>query len=196
MAASELFDIRSQLWRDAFAQALPYRDYVATGTATQQEKWHAYRERLSLTSEQRKVAESFSRQLNILVLSGIWCGDCARQGPMLDVIATSNSALNLRFIDNQVMPELRDELRIHGAARVPVVVSLSEDFFEVGRSLDRQIAAYRRKARTELGDACDAGIVPPNGGDLSEELGQWFEHFERQQLLLRLSPFLRKRHND
>jgi hypothetical protein len=27
-------------------------------------------------------------------------------------------------------------------------------------------------------------------------LAQWFEHFERQELLLRLSPFLRKRHND
>jgi hypothetical protein len=79
---------------------------------------------------------------------------------------------------------------------VPVVVSLSEDFFEVGRSIDRQLAAYRRKARTELGDACDAGIVAPAAQELQEELGQWFEHFERQQLLLRLSPFLRKRHND
>lgn len=196
MAASELFDIRSQMWRDAFAQALPYSEYVTSGTPSQQERWHAYREKLSLTPEQQRVAQGFSRELNVLVLSGIWCGDCARQCPMLDVISQSSPVIKVRFIDNQAIPQLRDELRIHGAARVPVVVSLSEDFFEVGRSLDRQLAAYRRKARTELGDACDAGIVAPAAEELREELRQWFEHFERQQILLRVSPFLRKRHND
>ena len=196
MSSPDLYDIRSQLWRDAFSDALPYADYVATGTAAQQEKWHAYRQRFALSDEQRAVASGCVRQLNVLVLSGIWCGDCARQGPMLDVIAESMPTMNLRFIDNQVHPQLRDELRIHGAARVPVVVSLSEDFFEVGRSIDRQLSAYRRKAATELGDACDSGIVPPAAEELREELGQWFESFERQQLLLRLSPFLRRRHND
>lgn len=196
MSTSELYDVRSQLWRDAFSEALSYEDYLATGSAAQQEKWRAYHARYALTHNQRVVAQGFVRQLNVLVLSGIWCGDCARQGPMLDVIAQAAPTLNLRFIDNQVNPKLRDELRIHGAARVPVVVSLSEDFFEVGRSLDRQLSAYRRKARTELGDACDAGIVAPAAEELREELDQWFEHFERQHLLLRLSPFLRKRHND
>jgi len=196
MCSSELFDIRSQLWRDAFAQALTYSDYVATGSPAQQEKWNAYRQKFSLTDQQRVRAEGFTRQLHVLVLSGIWCGDCARQCPMLDTIAEASPMLQVRFIDNQTNPQLRDELRIHGAARVPVVVSLSEDFFEVGRSLDRQLAAYRRKARTELGDACDAGIIAPPSEDLAEELSQWFDHFERQELLLRLSPFLRKRHND
>lgn len=196
MGSSELYDIRSQLWRDAFSTALSYADYLATGTPAQQERWNAYRERYSLTAEQRATAAGFSRELNVLVLSGIWCGDCARQCPMLDAIAEAMPTMNLRFLDNQAHPQLKDELRIHGAARVPVSVSLSEDFFEVGRSIDRQLAAYRRKARTELGDACDAGIVAPATEELREELGQWFDYFERQQLLLRLSPFLRKRHND
>lgn len=196
MGSSELYDIRSQLWRDAFAQALTYSDYLATGTAAQQERWNAYRQKFSLTDRQRATSAGFTRQLNVLVVSGIWCGDCARQGPMIDAISDGAPMLQVRFIDNQTNPQLRDELRIHGAARVPVVVSLSEDFFEVGRSLDRQLAAYRRKARTELGDACDAGIVAPPADDLAEELAQWLEHFERQELLLRLSPFLRKRHND
>ena len=76
------------------------------------------------------------------------------------------------------------------------ILMSSEDFFEVGRFGDRQLAAYRRKARTELGAACDAGIVPPSSDDLGEEVAQWFECFEREELLLRLSPFLRRRHND
>jgi hypothetical protein len=196
MAASELFDVRSSLWREAFARALPYAEYIATGTPAQQDKWRAYGERLSLTDEQRAIAERFKRQLNVLVLSGMWCGDCARQGPMLDLIGSASSVLSIKFIDNQVMPELRDEVRIHGAARVPVAVCVSEDFFEVGRVGDRQLAAYRRKASTELGAACDAGIVAPSPEELAEEVGQWFEHFERLQLLLRVSPFLRRRHND
>lgn len=196
MTAPDLFDIRSQLWRESFSQGLPYREYVATGTPGQQDKWGAYRERFSLTSAQKKVAAEWKRELNILVLSGMWCGDCARQGPMIDVIAAEVPTFKVRFIDNQANPQLRDELRIHGAARVPVAVSLSEDFFEVGRSGDRQLAAYRRKAETELGAACDAGIVPPSSEELAQELQQWFEHFERLQLLLRVSPFLRRRHND
>lgn len=196
MTASDLFDIRSDMWRDAFTRALPYADYVATGTASQRERWQAYREKLNLTQEQRALGSAFARSLNVLVLSGMWCGDCARQGPMLDLIGSTSPQLDIRFIDNQAIPQVRDELRIHGASRVPVVVFLSEDFFEVGRFGDRQLAAYRRKARTELGDACDSGIVAPPSDELAEEVAQWFQNFERQQLLLRLSPFLRRRHND
>ena len=196
MTTSELFDIRSILWRDAFAQASPYAEYVATGTTAQHERWRGYRERVVLSDQQRRTASGFSRRLNVLVLSGIWCGDCARQCPMIDLIGSSAPVLNIRFIDNQANPQLRDELRIHGASRVPVALFLSEDFFEVARFGDRQLAAYRRKASTELGDACDAGIVPPFSEELAEEVGEWFECFERLQLLLRVSPFLRRRHND
>lgn len=196
MTASELFDIRSNLWKESFAKALPYEDYVATGTAGQQEKWRVYRERFSLTSEQKKVAAGFKREINVIVLSGMWCGDCARQCPIIDAIAAAAQTFNVRFVDNQAIPQLRDEVRIHGASRVPVAVSLSEDFFEIGRSGDRQLAAYQRKAQTELGAACDAGIVPPSSEELAVELQQWFEHFERLQLLVRVSPFLRRRHND
>jgi hypothetical protein len=38
--------------------------------------------------------------------------------------------------------------------------------------------------------------VPPSSDDLGEEVAQWFECFEREEHLLRLSPFLRRRHND
>lgn len=196
MATSELFDIRTETWKRGWAQGLSYQDFVKTGSPAHQSKWQAYRDSLSLAPHLQELVRGFARELNVLVLAGMWCGDCARQCPMLDVIATLSPRMTLRFIDNQADAQLRDELRIHGAARVPVAVSLSEDFFEVGRSLDRTLAAYQRKARTELGDACDAGIVPPSTEELAHEMSQWVEHFERQQLLLRVSPFLRRRHND
>jgi hypothetical protein len=196
MGASELFDIRRELWVASFEKALPFNAFVETGTAAHQERWMGYRDRLKLTPEQERHIQAYSRKMRVLVLAGMWCGDCARQCPMIDLIASGSSVIEARYIDNQMDQKLRDELRIHGAARVPVVVALSEDFFEVGRSLDRTLAAYERKARTELGDACDAGIVPPSSEELAEEVDQWFEFFHRQQLLLRVSPFLRKRHND
>jgi hypothetical protein len=115
---------------------------------------------------------------------------------MIEAIGKASSVVEVRYIDNQSDEQLRDELRIHGAARVPVAVTLSEDFFEIGRSLDRTLAAYLRKAKTELGDACDAGIVPPSADELAAEVSEWFQYFERQQVLLRVSPFLRKRHSD
>jgi hypothetical protein len=196
MAPSELFDIRKDLWTRSFEKALPFDQFVASGAVAHQERWMGYAEKVSLSAIQRGTAGEFKRRMYILVLAGTWCGDCARQCPMIEAIGKASSALEVRYLDNQADSQLRDELRIHGAARVPVAVTLSEDFFEVGRSLDRTLAAYNRKAKTELGDACDAGIVAPSAEELAAELGEWFQHFERQQLLLRVSPFLRKRHSD
>jgi thiol-disulfide isomerase/thioredoxin len=196
MDSPQLFDKRADLWRSAFEQARPLEKFLEGGVQNHVERWRGYSGRLTLSDAHTATLASFKREMNVVVLAGMWCGDCARQCPMIAMIGQTASSMRVRFIDNNEIPELRDELRIHGASRVPVAVTLSEDFFEVGRSGDRTLSAYRRKAATELGDACDAGIVPPGAAELAVELGEWVEHFERHQLLLRLSPFLRRRHND
>lgn len=193
---AELFDIRSEFFRAEFQKASSYDDYIKSGTQQQLEKWQNFSTRLSLTGAQKELIGRFKRELNLLVLSGIWCGDCARQGPMLDLISKESSSINLRFIDNQSNPKLRDELRISGGSRVPVVVALSEDFFELARFGDRHLSVYRQKALTEVGAACDPGLVPESGSELAAELAEWLEWVERVQLILRLSPFLRARHKD
>jgi thiol-disulfide isomerase/thioredoxin len=190
------FDTRQQFFREHFERALPYEQYVATGTSAQQERWNGYGGQITVDRQTVGALREFTRRMPVLVLSGIWCGDCMRQGPMLQQIAAQCPLIDLRFIDNQENPELRDELRIAGGARVPVALFLSEDFFEVQRFGDRPLSAYRRKAQQELGAACDAGIAIGNDPTLQEELDEWFEIFQRAQLLLRLSPFLRQRHND
>src|SRR3989440_3507277 len=38
----------------------------------------------------RIFTSGFSRQMKILILSGIWCGDCVQQCPLLQKIAESN----------------------------------------------------------------------------------------------------------
>ncbi len=196
MAQSDLFDIRGELWRRAFNAAVPYEQYLESGSDGQKERWRGYEARIALSVAQSELFASFRRRMNVLVLSGIWCGDCARQGPIVGTIGAASPAMDVRFLDNQALPEVRDELRIHGASRVPVVVTLSEDFFEVGRSGDRTLSVYKRKAEHELGPACEAGIVPAGIDEVRIEVAEWVAHFERQQLLLRLSSMLRARHND
>jgi len=196
MNESTLFDVRSELWKRAFAVAQPYEKYLSTGTERQQEKWSAHREAVVLSDRQRELLTSFNRSMRVLVVTGIWCGDCARQCPIVAAIGDASRVLDVRFLDNQAIPEVRDELRIHGASRVPVAVTLSEDFFEVGRSGDRTLSVYRRKFRNEVGAACDVGLVTPDRTESALEVSEWVDHFERQQLLLRVSPFLRARHGD
>ncbi len=89
-----------------------------------------------------------------------------------------------------------DELRICGAKKVPVVVFLTEDFFEVERYGDRTLSVYRRKAERELGPACPVILGPQDGNEAAVEIQEWLDIFERVQLMLRLSPPLRRRYGD
>lgn len=194
--ASPVFDKRSAFFKDYFDKALPYPQYLQSGNPTQLERWRAFEREIKITNEQQLLLESFNRRMPVLVLSGIWCGDCMRQGPIFHQFASYSPKIELRFIDNQQYPELRDELRIAGGARVPVVVAFSEDFFEIGRSADRTLSHYRAKAKRELGASCDSGLAIAGDNELNVEVSEWLQFFEHMQLILRLSPFLRTRHHD
>lgn len=190
------FDTKSDFFRKYFQQAETYEVFLNNSEPAHKSRWQGYESKFSLTAEQKELLSGFKRELNVLVLAGAWCGDCARQCPMLKLIADNAPSMNLKFVDNERFPELRDELRIHGASRVPVTVTLSEDFFEINRFGDRTLTAYRRKARTELGAACETGIIAPPADELAGELSEWITHFERLHLMLRVSPYLRTRHKD
>lgn len=190
------YDKRAEFFSSYFKQALSYQAFIATGSPAQRDKWEAFRNKISLNSQQTAELQQFKRKLNLLVLAGVWCGDCARQGAMLHNISLGSKLIDLRFIDNQQNPELQDELRIIGASRVPVAVFLSEDFFELERFGDRTLSVYMRKAQNELGPACDAGLLGPAAAELELELSEWFSHFQRMQLILRLAPGLRARYQD
>ena len=205
MAASQdnpYRDVRQGFWRDTFAGALPYADYLASGPDNHRKRWQTMEQRVQVSDAQQQRLAQFTRRMNLLCYSGIWCGDCVRQGPILQhLAAAANSAagaevVDLRFAERVDDSQLADELRILGALRVPVTVCLSEDFFEVGRTGDRMLVTYRRKAQRELGAACDVGLVPPPEAEVAAEMDQWLDHLERMQWMLRLSPPLRARYGD
>ena len=191
-------DKRSEFWRSVHALAKPYDQYLAAVEPTKASRWPAMAAQIPrLTEEQAARLAGHNRKMNVLVYSGSWCGDCVRQGPMIHRAAEATGGeVDLRFIERDASIELQDELRILGALRVPVVVFLSEDFFEIGRFGDRMLSGYRAKARREAGPACSTGILAPPADEMAGEQAEWVDIFERMLLMLRLSPFLRERYGD
>jgi len=191
-------DRRAPFWQECWAQAASYAAYLDGSDQKRAGHWNSLATKLPpIPDTGIERLSGHRRVLHVLVVSGVWCGDCVRQGPMFRQIAAAcGPSVDLRVIDRDEIEDLRDEVRILGAARVPVVVFLSEDFHEVGRFGDRMLTTYRRKAETELGAACavPTAELPPE--ELAGERDEWVEVFERMLLMLRLAPPLRARHGD
>jgi thiol-disulfide isomerase/thioredoxin len=180
-----------------FSQALPYNDYLLTGTPEQQRRWTDFHACATLTSPQRDLLTGFVRQMRVLVVSGIWCGDCVQQCPLLDHIASANSAkVDLRFLDRDQHRDLAEQIRINEGDRVPVALFLAEDFQLCSIFGDRTLNRYRAMAHRQLGPSCPTGIGGPDGEEIAATLADWVNEFERIQLMLRLSSRLRKKHAD
>ena len=179
------------------AAGLAYADYVATGTADQQANWKRVYDAVSLTDAQRALVAGFTRQVNIIGLSGVWCGDCVQQCPLIQRIAEANPArIDLRWLDRDQHIDLQERVRICGGQRVPVMIFCAEDYEMVSWYGDRTLSRYRAVAAKQLGASC-----PLPGAAVELELQQavlqdWLDEIERVHLLLRLSTRLRQRHGD
>jgi thiol-disulfide isomerase/thioredoxin len=181
----------------SFAAALTYQDYVRTGTEEQQRRWLQVYESTHLTDSQSNLIHGFVRKMNVLVVSGIWCGDCVQQCPLLEKIALAKpDKIALRFVDRDQHKELSSQLLINGGNRVPVALFLAEDFELCSIFGERTLSRYRAIALRQLGAACEIAIAPPDRDELSATLQDWVNEFERIQLMLRISPRLRQRHGD
>jgi thiol-disulfide isomerase/thioredoxin len=180
-----------------FAAALPYDRYLQTGTDEQRRRWQQVYDAARLTPAQAQTAGGFTRDMKVLVVSGIWCGDCVQQCPLLQRIAEANPArIDLRLLDRDEHHDLTEQVRINAGDRVPVVLFLAEDFEFCGLAGDRTLSRYRALAIRQLGAACPTGITAPEQGELSATLEDWFHDFERISLMLRLSARLRQKHGD
>lgn len=180
---------------DVFSLALKYDDFLAQhGTAADRPRWDRSRAGVKLTDEQRQLLGRFTRTTNVLVLAGAWCGDCASQCPIFEVFAEAAPVLQVRYIDRDVHADVQRELQINGGNRVPVVVFFSEDGHEVARYGERTLTAYRQIIAQLGGEVCGSGII--GSGQLTGMTADWLREFERVQWILRLSPRLRRLHND
>lgn len=197
--------VTPEVLRPHFEAGLTYDDYVAGGTPDQQAKWRAFHARVQPTAAQRALAASFTRRVNVLVISGLWCGDCVQQCPMLDHLAKVKPAprgeprapgVDLRFVDRDKHLELSDRVKICGGNRVPTVLFLNEDGEFVGLAGDKSLSRLRALAGRQLGASCPVPGAPVPADEVAATLADWCAELERNHLVVRLSAKLRERHGD
>ncbi len=184
-------------YRTKFDHALPYARYVVTGTPEQQRRWQQVYDLATPTPAQSRLLEGFTREMNLLTISGIWCGDCVQQVPLIVRLAEANpTRLHLRILDRDQHRDLVEPLRINGGDRVPVLLLLSEDFEFCALAGDRTLTRYRAMAHRQFGASCPTGLLVPDSQELAATMQDWLNEIERVQLMLRVSPRLRKEHGD
>jgi hypothetical protein len=180
---------------EKFGQGLAYADFLNRhGTEVHRQRWRQVHDQVVLTPAQRQLLAGFTRQTNVLVLAGAWCGDCVNQCPIFERFAAVAPVLAVRYLDRDEHADVQRELQINGGNRVPVVVFFSEDGFEVGRYGERTLSKYRQMMRDQAGPNCPTGITVSGDPLLAQVTQDWLNEFERVQWLLRLSPRLREMH--
>lgn len=178
-------------------EGLTYDDYVQSGTDAQRNNWQTVYEQASLHDTQAALVGGFTRSIKAIALSGIWCGDCVQQGPLIARIAEAAPAvIDLKWVDRDANADLQEIVAINAGHRVPVVIFCAEDFELVGWYGDRTLRRYRALARKQLGAACPLPGAPVDPEEMRATTQDWIDQFERIHLLLRLSTRLRQIHGD
>jgi thiol-disulfide isomerase/thioredoxin len=176
---------------------LAYNEYVAKGDEHQRQRWSEIYEQVSLTQSQRDLVSGYTRTIRITVLSGLWCGDCVAQCPLLARIAEANpSCVDLRFLDRDQHEDLAERVAINGGLRVPTFIFSAEDYVFCGLFGDKTLTRYRASAEKQLGAACPLPGAPVPTAELEATLQDMVNECERIHLMLRLSPRLREKHGD
>lgn len=180
-----------------FQAGLAWDPYLATGNPDQRDGWQKIYDRVQLSESQRDMLAGFTRQIHVLVVTGIWCGDCVRQGPMLQKITEASvGKIKTVWLDRDEHMDLQQQVKINAGHRVPVAVFAAEDFELVSTFGDKPLSRYRIMAQQALGANCPLPGAPVPQEELDAELQDWVNEFERVHLLLRLSGRLRQKHND
>lgn len=196
--------LEPDLLRTRFRAGLHYTDYVATAKPHERAGWDAFARRVKLSPEHTALARSFTRRINVLVISGTWCGDCVQQCPILAAIAAADPALpdsdargiDLRFIERDANLDFADHFKICGGHRVPAAIFMNEDFDFISLMGDKTLARFRIQAAAALGASCPLPGAPVPADEVAAVTQGWMDEFERVALLLRLSSKLRQRHGD
>ncbi|MCH2136855.1 MAG: thioredoxin family protein [Phycisphaerales bacterium] len=180
-----------------FEQAASFQTFVAGADPGHQSVWAERFDRLELNDEQQAVVQRFERPMQVLCLTGRWCGDCALQGAALGRIAlAAGELIDLRFLERgETTAELAVACMINAGMRVPVTFLMAQDGHPAACLGDRTLSRWRSMARKALG--ADANVSAPAPEDpVRAVLQEVLDEVERVQWLLRLSPRLRAMHGD
>ena len=142
--------LRAQQLQQAFSKSMDWEAYLATDP-DKATAWMKLHDELQLSPEQSQLLQGFTRRMRVLFISGIWCGDCVRQGPIFQMFAEATPTIELGFLDRDTCPDIMDTLCINAGRRVPMIVFMAEDFEPVSVGGDRTLNYYRHMAAARLG---------------------------------------------
>lgn len=198
--------VTNNVLRDKFAQALPFEEYLKLCQPHEWPRWRSFADGVRLTPAQIATARASVRRVNVLVISGTWCGDCVQQCPILARFAEAHPVLtpgeptaagfDVRFIERDANMDFAEHFKICGGHRVPAAIFMNEDFDFISLLGDRTLTRYRAVAAKSLGPSCPLPGAPLDADELAATIQDWADEFERVALLVRLSAKLRQRHGD
>lgn len=186
-----------ELLKSKFDAGQTYNDYVASGNESQREAWADFHGRVRLTDTHLKTLGGFERRFHALVVSGVWCGDCSQQLPILKHVEdAAGDRFSVRYLDRDEHMDLAERLTLCDGVRVPVCLLLNEDFDFLAFVGDRVLARYRAMAARKLGASCPLPGAPVPADEIAATVQNWMDEIERAHLICRLSTKLRARHGD
>ena len=181
-----------QKWFDL---GVPYENYL-TSSPDHAIVWRKVGDQVQLTEQQTTLLSTFVREMKVIVISGMWCGDCSAQCPMLAAIASASPKIDMQWLDVTEAIELSNVVQINLGNRVPTVLFMAEDYALVSIFGDRTLSRYRALAKRQVGTACDIPGIVIEQNEFNATMQEWLNEFERVQLLLRLSGRLRLKHGE
>ena len=82
--------MNASILEEKHRQGSEYEAFVASGEPEgHRPQWDQRYGQLALTAGQTALVESFDREMNVLCLTGTWCGDCALQGAAMPLSYSS-----------------------------------------------------------------------------------------------------------
>jgi thiol-disulfide isomerase/thioredoxin len=189
--------LTTEFLKTKFHDGLTYQQYLDSATPDQRKSWQDFHARVRPTEAQRALVKGFVREVNVLVVSGTWCGDCVRQIPFLDHLERMNpDRLRVRYFDRDEHSDLSSKVTICGGTRVPVALLLNEDYDFLALVGDRTLSRYRVMAASQLGASCPLPGAPVPADEIAATFQDWVDEIERAHLICRLSTKLRQKHLD
>jgi hypothetical protein len=88
-------------FRAIFERALAYEPFLKKyATSEQRQRWDGVSQQVQFSAEQKALFGGFRRKMNVLCMTGAWCGDCVAACPIFERIAQLNPKLiDLRYVN-------------------------------------------------------------------------------------------------
>lgn len=125
-----------------FENSVNAEDYLNKVDENYLPRWEKKLDQVKFTEEQLKFLNDNLPEVNIVVFSADWCGDCQNGVPVLMKIAEANSQINLRLIDRDSHQEMLEKYLTSGSKKIPLVFFMNSEYQEINRWVERSAYSY------------------------------------------------------